>query len=153
MKILARQLTVDMYGCKTSRLSDLDFVTETIQNAIKSSGLTYLDTNIQVLENSQLTALTLLHEGHISIHTYPELGYTAVDIFICSTDNRPEKAIHVLRRFLQPEKTKTTYLKRGDFGLVKDMKPKIKISVAPFRRIRNTGARVMHLLSKKKNRG
>lgn len=152
MKILARQLAVDMYGCKTSRLNDLDFVKETITKAIETSGLTHLDTNIQILEDAQLTALTLLHEGHISIHTYPNLGYAAVDIFICSTDNRPEKVINALRRFMQPEKTKTTYLKRGDFGLVKDMKPKIKVSVAPLRRIRNTGARVMHLLSKKKNR-
>lgn len=152
MKIFARQLTVDMYGCKTSRLNDLDVVKEIIKNAIEISGLTLLDTNIQLLEGDQLTALILLHEGHISIHTYPDLGYTAVDIFTCSTDSRPEKAINAIRRFIQPEKTKTTYLKRGDFGLVKDMKPKIKVSVAPLRRIRNTGARVMHLLSKKKNR-
>lgn len=152
MKIFARQFTVDMYGCKTNRLTNLHSVRETIRKAIEDSGMTLLDANIQVLEGDQLTALALLHEGHISIHTYPDLGYTAIDVFTCSDSSRPEKTITALRTFLKPEKTKTTYLKRGDFGSVKDMKPKIKISVAPLRRIRNTGARMIRLLSRKKAR-
>lgn len=152
MKIFARQFTVDMYGCKTNRLTNLHSVRETIRKAIEDSGMTLLDANIQVLKGDQLTALALLHEGHISIHTYPDLGYTAIDVFTCSDNSRPEKTITALRAFLKPEKTKTTYLKRGDFGSVKDMKPKIKISVAPLRRIRNTGARMIRLLSRRKAR-
>lgn len=152
MKILARHLTVDMYGCKINKLNNLDSIRENIQTAIEESGMTLLDVKIQVLEDDQLSALALLHEGHISIHTYPELGYAAVDIFTCSENSRPEKMIATIRSFLKPEKTKTTFLKRGDFGSVKDMKPKIKISVAPLRRIRNTGARMIRLLSRKKAR-
>lgn len=152
MKILARHLTVDMYGCKINKLNNLDSIRDNIRIAIEESGMTLLDVNIQILESNQLTALALLHEGHISIHTYPDLGYAAVDIFTCSEDSRPEKMIAAIRSFLKPEKTKTTFLKRGDFGSVKDMKPKIKISVAPLRRIRNTGARMIRLLSRKKSR-
>lgn len=152
MKILARHLTVDMYGCKTSKLNNSEAIRDTVLKAIEISGMTLLDANIQILEGDQLTALALLHEGHISIHTYPLLGYTAVDIFTCSEESRPEKTINALRTLLKPEKTKTTYLKRGDFGSVKDMKPRIKVSVAPLRRIRNTGARMMRLLYKKKSR-
>lgn len=152
MKIFARHLAVDMYGCKTNKLNDLQSIRETIHRAIEDSGMTLLNADIQVLEGDQLTALALLHEGHISIHTYPDLGYTAVDIFTCSSGSYPERTITALRTFLKPEKTKTTYLKRGDFGSVKDMKPKIKVRIAPLRRIRNTGARVIRLLSRRKTR-
>ena len=149
MKILARHLTVDMYGCKSNNLNNLEALRETIKNAVEESNMTLLDQNIQILEGDQVTALVLLHEGHISIHNYPTLGYTAIDIFTCSENSRPERTVAAIKAILKPEKTKTTYLKRGDFGAVKDMKPKIKVSVAPLRRIRNTGARVIKLLSRK----
>lgn len=152
LKIFARQLTVDMYGCKSSMLNDLNFLREAIRLAIEKSDMILLDANIQILEGNQLTALALLHEGHISVHTYPDIGYTAVDVFTCSENSHPERTIAAIRAIFKPEKTKTTYLKRGDFGSVKDMKPKTKISVAPLRRIRNTGARVIRLLSKRKTR-
>ncbi|MPN48318.1 S-adenosylmethionine decarboxylase proenzyme [bioreactor metagenome] len=86
----------------------------------------------------------------MSIHTYPELGYAAIDVFTCGAHSRPDKAVAVLKNFLKPERVKTTNIKRGDFGSEKDMKPKVKISVAPLRRIRNTGARVIKLLSRSK---
>lgn len=149
MKILARHLTVDMYGCKSNNLTNLVAFKETIKKAVEESNMTLLDENMQFLEGDQLSALVLLHEGHISIHNYPALGYTAIDIFTCSENTRPERTVAAIKAILKPEKTKTTYLKRGDFGAVKDMKPKIKVSVAPLRRIRNTGARVIKLLSRK----
>lgn len=150
MKILARHLTVDMYGCKLNKLDDITYAREAISHAIELSLMTVLDINIKIIEDEQLTVLALLREGHVSIHTYPDLGYAAVDIFTCSENSRMEKIVHALRSILKPEKTKTTYLKRGDFGSVKDMKPRIKISVAPLRRIRNTGARMIGLLKKRK---
>lgn len=150
MKILARHLTVDMYGCKAAKLTTLNDARQSILQTIAESNMTLLDSNIQIIENNQLTALLLIHEGHISIHTYPDLGYAAVDIFVCSENCRPEKTIAAIKTLLKPEKTKTTYLKRGDFGAIKDMKPKIKVSVAPFRRIRNTGAKMINLISRNK---
>lgn len=138
-----------MYGCKSNNLTNLVAFKETIKKAVEESNMTLLDENMQFLEGDQLSALVLLHEGHISIHNYPVLGYTAIDIFTCSENSRPERTVAAIKAILKPEKTKTTYLKRGDFGAVKDMKPKIKVSVAPLRRIRNTGARVIKLLSRK----
>lgn len=152
MKVLARHLTVDMYNCKLGPLSNLSFLREKLAAAIEASGLIFLDANIQTLENNQLTALILLHEGHLTVHTYPALHYAAVDIYTCGENCHPEKTIAALRSFLKPEKTKTTYLKRGDFGAIKDMKPRIKVSVAPFRRIRNTGARMFKMFYRRKLR-
>lgn len=149
MNIIARHLTVDMYGCKIKHLSDLEFMKQMINITVADANMTLIDSSLHMLGEKNLNAIALLEEGHISIHTYPDLGYTAIDVFTCSNQSKPEKIIATIKKFLKPEKTKTTCLKRGDFGTIKDMKPKIKVSVAPFRRIRNTGARMIKLLSRK----
>lgn len=150
MKIIGKHLTVDMYGCSFDALNNLEFVKNAMLTAVKEANMTLLDFSSFKFEPQGLTALALLAESHMSIHTYPELGYAAVDVFTCGDHSRPDRAVAVLKTFLKPEKTKTTHIKRGDFGSEKDMKPKVKISVAPLRRIRNTGARVIKMLSRSK---
>lgn len=148
MKIIARHLTLDLYDCKTNKLTDKELLKETLQNTIKESGFHILTVDAQVMrEDDHYAMLLILKEGHITFHTYAALKYVAADIFLCDKDANPEKFFKSLRNFFQPEKTKTTYLKRGDFGTVKDMKPKIKTKVAPLRRIHNTGAKVIRLLA------
>ncbi|WP_093692101.1 adenosylmethionine decarboxylase [Sporolituus thermophilus] len=149
MKVIGKHLTVDMYGCSFEVLDDLEFVKSAMITAVKEANMTLLDFSSYKFEPQGLTALALLAESHMSIHTYPELGYAAVDVFTCGDHSRPDKAVAVLKSFLKPEKTKTTNIKRGDFGAEKDMKPKVSVSIAPLRRVRNTGARVLNFLRTK----
>ena len=150
MKTLGRHLTVDMYGCKFEILNDIDFIKNAMTTAVREANLTMLDLSYYKFEPQGLTALALLSESHMSIHTYPELGFAAVDVFTGGDHARPDKAIAVLKTFLKPEKTKTTNIRRGDFGSESDMKPKVKVSIAPFRRVRNTGVRMLKFLSRSK---
>lgn len=150
MKIIGKHLTVDMYGCSFANLDNLEFIKHAMVTAVKEANMTLLDFSSYKFEPQGLTALALLAESHMSIHTYPELGYAAIDVFTCGDHSRPDKAVSVLKQFLKPEKTKTTNIKRGDFGSVSDMKPKIKISIAPMRRVRNTGTKVLNFLAKSK---
>jgi S-adenosylmethionine decarboxylase len=148
MKVIGKHLTVDMYGCSFDVLDDLEFVKNAMLTAVTEANMTLLNFSYHKFEPQGLTALALLAESHMSIHTYPELGYAAVDVFTCGDHSRPDKAVTVLKQFLKPEKTKTTNIKRGDFGSEIDMKPKVKVSIAPFRRVRNTGARVLRFLAR-----
>lgn len=149
MKVIGKHLTVDMYGCSFDSLDNLEFIKAAMLEAVKEANMTLLNLSYHKFEPQGLTALALLAESHMSIHTYPELGYAAVDVFTCGDQSRPDRALAVLKSFLKPEKTKTTNIMRGDFGSQKDMKPRIKISIAPLRRVRNTSARVWSLLRKK----
>ena len=74
------------------------------------------------------------------------MRYVAVDVFTCSEDTEPELLSKELRKFFQPDKIKSTFFKRGDFGLEREIKPKIKTRVAPLRKIHNTGAKVIKTL-------
>lgn len=150
MRVLGKHLTVDMYGCSFDILDNIEYIKTAMTTAVEESNLTLLDFSYYKFDPQGLTALALLAESHMSIHTYPELGYAAVDVFTCGDHIRPDRAVAILKNFLKPEKTKTTTIRRGDFGSENDMKPKVKVSIAPLRRVRNTGARVLKFLSRSK---
>ena len=83
------------------------------------------------------------------MHAFPELRYISADTFLCQQNATPELLFNTFRKLFNPEKTKTTLLKRGDFGSVTDMKPKYKTRTAPIRKIRNTGNKVIKILTRK----
>lgn len=148
--IIGRHLTVDMYGCIFESLDNVDFVKETLLKAVSAGNMTLIDFTYHKFEPQGLTVLALLAEGHVSIHTYPKMNYTAVDVFTYGDQSNPEQAITILKNCFRPEKIKTTNIKRGDFGSISDMKPKIKISITPMRRVRDTSAKVFRFLSRSK---
>lgn len=149
-KVLGKHLSVDMYGCSFENLNNMDFIKNAIYAAISEAGMTPLEFNCHKFEPQGLAVLLLLAEGHISLHTYPDLGYAAIDIFTCEDQTRPNVMIKILKHYFRPGKTKTTTIKRGDFGSERDMRPRVKVSVAPLRRVRDTGARVLKFLSRPK---
>ncbi len=96
-----------------------------------------------------ITVVALLTDGHLAIHTYPEVGFAAIDIFTCDSHSMPEKALAAIKSALVPEKTKNTLIKRGDFGSERDMKPRTKTHSGPIRKVRDTGTKVLKFLSNK----
>ncbi|SDF48368.1 adenosylmethionine decarboxylase [Sporomusa acidovorans] len=146
MTPIGRHLTTDMYGCNRDHLTDLEFVKSAMLTSIKEAGLSVIDIIDHQTEPQGLTIIALLGQSHMSIHTFPQLNYAAVDIFTCGDYSHSDRVITILKRFLKPEKTRTTNIMRGDFGLQKDMKPRIRVSIAPLRRMRNTSARVWRFL-------
>lgn len=60
-----------------------------------------------------ITGFILLAESHISIHTWPEINYVAIDIFSCGEKGKPYKGLEYLKKEFQPKKIKIRELKRG----------------------------------------
>lgn len=74
---------------------------------------TLLEVKVHTFPNGGITALAFLAESHISIHTWPEYGYVAIDIFYCGQEANLNKAVSTLFNFFQPEKIDFTCLERG----------------------------------------
>ena len=142
MKILARQLTLDLYNCNTKRLENVEEVKEILNAATNAHSQFVSD----ALNENHYAIIGASVKGHIALHIYKDLRYVAADIFSCEENSEPEEISKVLRKFFQPDKMKSTFLKRGDFGQEKEVKPKIKTKVAPLRRVRNAGAKVVKKL-------
>lgn len=149
MTSISRHLTIDMYGCSFENLNNFEFIKTAMLAAINETNLTVTDLVGHPTEPQGLTLIALLGKNHMSIHTYPELNYAAIDIYTCGDYSTPDKALPILKSFLKPDKTRTTNIMRGDFGRQKDMKPRIRVSIAPLRRVRNTSARVWRFLRNK----
>ena len=142
MKILARQLTLDLYNCDTKKLGDVDEIKETLKSVIEGEPRL----TSEFIDEEHYSIIGAFAEGHIALHVYKELRYVAVDIFTCIDSDEPEELAKVIRQFFRPDKIKSTFLKRGDFGLEREIKPKIKVRVAPLRRVKNAGAKVVKKL-------
>ena len=100
----------------------------------------------EAIDEAHYSIIGAFSEGHIALHVYKELRYVAADIFTCIDSEEPEELAKVIRQFFRPDKIKSTFLKRGDFGLEREVKPKVKVRVAPLRRVKNVGARVVRKL-------
>ena len=147
MKILARQLTLDLYNCDANRLGAVD----EIKNILKSVVGSEPRLTSEAIDEGHCSIIGAFAAGHIALHVYKELRYVAVDIFTCADSDEPEELSKVIRKFFRPDKIKSTFLKRGDFGLEREIKPKIKVRVAPLRRVKNAGAKVVKKLVRRGN--
>lgn len=151
MKILARHLTADLFNCQNNQLTDTEVILNMLKDLLQELELQLMSYSAESLDNGHDVLALVLADGHVTLHIYPELKYVALDVFLCQEDAEPDKVGQAVRNFFKPDKTKTTVLKRGDFGAPKEIKPKVKTKVAPLRKIHNTGAKVIRILARRNN--
>ena len=102
----------DFWGCQFEKLDDAELLMNSLREAAKTANMTVRAEEAYKFEPQGFTGLLLLAESHISIHTYPERGYAAVDVYTCG-GGITQKAIDYLKEVLQPTKTKEVVLRRG----------------------------------------
>jgi S-adenosylmethionine decarboxylase len=84
-----------------------------LRGAAKAACSTPLRVCVYTFEPQGITGVILLAESHIAVHTWPEIHYTAVDVFTCGKEARPKAALKFLQDALQPEHVEITEMKRG----------------------------------------
>lgn len=102
---------VELYGA--SNLEDCDAIVEAMKTAATKADATVLDCKLHHFgENQGVTGVALLAESHISVHTWPEYRYAAVDIFMCGSTNPQASADH-LKEFFKAEDAVIKIIPRG----------------------------------------
>jgi len=89
---VGRHCILELYDCPSALLDDQAFVQQTLRQAANIAQSTLLGELSHKFDPQGVTALVLLAESHISIHTWPEAGYAAVDVFTCGEHTLPEDA-------------------------------------------------------------
>ena len=92
----SKHLLLELYRCNCEKLNDESFLRCTLNRAAKLANATVLNLISNKFEPQWVTAIALLAESHISIHTWPESNYSAVDIFTCGQNMMPELASQYL---------------------------------------------------------
>ncbi|MGE5530221.1 MAG: adenosylmethionine decarboxylase [Patescibacteria group bacterium] len=102
----------DFWGCQPEKLDDAGLLMQALRHSARMARMTILGEEAHKFEPQGFTAMLLLAESHISIHTYPEKGYAAIDVFTCG-DGLAQKAIEHLKEVLEPVHVKEVTVKRG----------------------------------------
>ncbi|HKP60210.1 MAG TPA: adenosylmethionine decarboxylase [Polyangiales bacterium] len=107
-----RHLLVEYTGCDASVLDDLKRIEALMNQAAKAARTNIVASVFQPFEPQGVTGVVVVEESHLSIHTWPEHGYAAVDFFTCG-EAIPEMAHRVLSEGLRAERAEVIFVDRG----------------------------------------
>lgn len=103
-------LIVDLHGAE--RLDDLDHIETTLRRCVEAAGATLLHIHLHHFQPNGVSGVAVLAESHISIHTWPDAGYAALDVFMCGTAD-PDTCIPVLRQAFSAKCVGVSEILRG----------------------------------------
>lgn len=113
MKELGRHFIFELFGCDPKALDDIRRIEEAMENGALESGLTILGKVFHHFSPQGVTGVFVVAESHISIHTWPELGYAALDVFTCGKNTDPMKVFTKIAELLKPSSNSVVEMKRG----------------------------------------
>jgi S-adenosylmethionine decarboxylase proenzyme len=117
MKALGRQIVVEYYGCNPEALNDVAFIKRAMRNAAVLSGATVVQEAFHLFNPHGVSGVVVIAESHLAIHTWPEYGYAAVDLFTCGEDVSPDVAFEHLKDELGAGTFTAFEMKRGILGV------------------------------------
>ena len=106
---------IDCHGVAAPLLADADALEALLREAASASDARVLSSHFHRFgpaREAGITGVVLLAESHITIHTWPEHGFAAIDLFLCG-DTRPERASSHIEKGLLPSRVVTTRADRG----------------------------------------
>ena len=113
MNALGRHLLLELKDCNREVLNDLNFLKDIMQSAATEAGATVLSKSFHQFSPHGVSGVVIIAESHLFIHTWPECGYAAVDIFTCGDSVRPEKAARILVNRLEAKNHSMLEIQRG----------------------------------------
>ena len=106
-------LLADFHGIDPARLTCADTIDRLLREGARAAGARILHSHFHSFGPAQgVTGVLLLAESHISIHTWPETGFAAADIFMCG-NAQPEVAMRVIELALMPASRVMRRIERG----------------------------------------
>jgi len=110
---LGTHLLVELRDCNPEILKDLSKVKDALVSAAKEARATIIDVSFHEFNPFGISGMVVIAESHLSIHTWPEYGYAAVDIFTCGDIIKPEVAAHYLIDQFESKNPSIVEMKRG----------------------------------------
>lgn len=115
MEALGRQILVEYYDCKESKINDVDYIENSLINATKASKATIISHNFHKFSPYGVSGVVVIAESHVAIHTWPEYNYAAVDIFTCGDTIDPWIIQEHLKEYFESKNVSSMEMKRGLF--------------------------------------
>ncbi len=107
-----KHIIIDLFECPESKFK-MELARKAMLACVKACKATLLHIHLHDFGNGGCSGVAVLAESHISIHTWPESGYIALDVFMCGKCD-PKLAVPILEKHFKPNRTLLTYLNRGE---------------------------------------
>ena len=112
-RVLGKHLIIELDGCQSRLLNNLRLIRKVLVGAAKAAGLKIVAKPIlHQFKPQGVAGVLLLQISHITIHTWPEFGYAAVDIFICN-ESELNQALDFFKQVLKPKSVRIKEIYRG----------------------------------------
>jgi len=115
LNALGRHLLLELFDCDLDAISNLEAVKGALVEAAKRAQATIVDVVFHEFNPFGVSGVVVIAESHLSIHTWPEYRYAAVDVFSCGDVLQPEVAVNYLVEQFGAERTSVVELQRGMF--------------------------------------
>lgn len=113
MDALGRHLLLELGDCNPETLNDVDFLRDCLCEAARRAGATVVGEAFHRFSPHGVSGVVIISESHLSIHSWPEFGYAAADIFTCGNSTDPLKAAQFMIDKLGSRQPSVTEIKRG----------------------------------------
>ena len=115
MRALGRHVLAEFYGCSPDILNDTAQIEEIMVNAALEAGAEIREVVFHEFTPQGVSGVVVISESHLAIHTWPEYGYAAVDVFTCGTTVDPWVSCYFLKKQFTAERMAAKEIKRGIF--------------------------------------
>lgn len=122
MEALGRQVLVEFYDCNRDKINDVEYIESSFLTAIQESGATIISHNFHKFSPHGVSGVVVIAESHVSIHSWPEYNYAAVDIFTCGESIDPWVIQEHLKESFESSNVSSMEMKRGMFKTKKGEK-------------------------------
>lgn len=112
---LGRHILAEFYECNPNILNNVEIIEQLMEKAAIACGASVVQKCFHVFNPYGVSGVIVIAESHLAIHTWPELGYAAVDIFTCGDTVDPKIAYECLKFDFSAQNSNYTELKRGEF--------------------------------------
>jgi len=118
MLALGHQIVAEFYSCDAEHLNDVEYIATAMTEAARRAGATIVTQTFHHFSPHGVSGAVIIAESHLTIHTWPEHGYAAVDLFTCGDSVSAETAFHHLRTALGARQVSTMEMRRGQTAMM-----------------------------------
>lgn len=114
---LGRHVLAELYNCDSNVLNNVELIEKFMTEAAVECGATVVEKNFHMFSPYGVSGVVIISESHLAIHTWPEYGYAAVDLFTCGESCDPLVAYEYLKKQFNAGSSSYSELKRGMLDL------------------------------------
>ncbi len=124
LETLGRHILIEFYNCNEETMASPELIEKHMNEAARIANATIVDSVFHHFNPYGVSGAVIISESHLAIHTWPEYGYAAVDVFTCGDKINPWTAFDYLEKVFEADRSESVEIPRGMVEKIKKFSPK-----------------------------